>query len=62
MEFPAKGSQAEIRVVGSNVGERVAAIVIGDPLLGTAIGSSRMVGRTRLINVLFKARAALYQV
>jgi len=58
LEFTAKRCKAKIRVVGSNMCKRVAAIVIRRPLLGhaSAIGAWGMVGRA---GSLFETCAAL---
>ena len=56
LEFTTKGGKAKVWVVGSNVGERVATIVIWHPLLGHC---SSVIDRTGAVYALLETRAAL---
>lgn len=56
LEFTTKGGKAKVWVIGSNMGKRVAAIVIGRPLLGPC---SSVIDCTGAVYALLKTRAAL---
>ena len=58
LKFTTKGGQAQLRVVGRNVGKRVAAIVIRCPLLGSATIRCVVEGAGTVV-ILLETRAAL---
>jgi hypothetical protein len=59
LEFSAKGLETHFRVVGCNVRERVAAVVIGGALLGEYAVVGVVEGRGAIVRGLLNAWATL---
>lgn len=61
LKLTTEGRKAKLRVVGADVGERVAAVIVRRPLLGNVVTGAGMVDGAGAVGLLGGQRGILYQ-